>query len=324
MINFSKNLLDEIKELVINSKSIYLASHINPDGDNLGSLLALAMGLRSLNKNINIIKVDNTPKDYLFLPEIDNLSEYTVDTVGDLFIALDCGDIDRLGYAKEIALNSKYIINIDHHRTNTEFGNINIVEPNISSTGEIVYELLEGLGIELTKDMATSLYTALSTDTGSFIYSNTTGRTYEIAGKLLDKGIDLNNIVVNLYQSKSLSGTKLYIEAINTMKFYFDNKVSLTYVTKDMIERNNASWDDTEGLVNFGRDIEGVELSCLLKEYGEDEIKVSLRSKEYLDVSNIAKNFNGGGHIRAAGLTINDNLENAVERLLAEIEKALR
>lgn len=320
MLNFNNKLV-EIKNLIINAKNIFIASHIQPDGDNLGSLLGLGLGLKELNNNINMIKVDDIPKDYTFLPKINELKEFSTDVKADLFIALDCGDIDRLGYAKEIAINSNNIINIDHHKTNTMFGAFNFVFPGISSTGEIVFEFLKSLDIEVTKDIATALYTAISTDTGSFIYSNTTSRTYEIAGELIDKNIDLNEIVVNVYQSKSLEGTKLYIDSLNTLEFNFDSKVTTIYVTKEMIENNDASWDDTEGLVNFARDIENVELACLFKEYKENEIKISMRSKKYVNVSKIAEVFNGGGHIRAAGCTVYDNLENAKIKIFKEIEK---
>ena len=322
-ISFDEKVLSTFKDKIESADSIYMASHISPDGDNLGSLLGLGLALKKINPNVKLVKVDETPKTYQFLPGINLLEEYDEVSEADLFIALDCGDIDRLGPARLIAEKARTLVNIDHHKSNPNYGDINIVYPGKSSTGEIVFELLEALNIEIDVDMATALYTAISTDTGSFIYSSTTARTYEIAGKLLDKGIDLNEIVINVYQSKTVEGTNLYIDSLNTLEFFFDNRLAIIYVSREMLEKNKAKWEDTEGLIPFIRDIDGVEVACLLKEKDDSEIKLSIRSKRYVDVSSISQELGGGGHKRAAGCTVNKTLEEAKVITIEIVERYL-
>lgn len=317
----------ELLELCINeikkSKNIYLASHINPDGDNIGSLLSLGMALKKLNKKVSIVKVDDIPRDYEFLPGLDLFIEPNISEPIDLFISLDSSDLERLGIGKEIALKANKIINIDHHVTNDNFGNINIVDPLASATGELVYDLITKLDVEIDSHIATCIYVAISSDTGSFMYDNTTRKTHLIAADLLDKGINKNEIIVNLYQSKSMGKTKLFIKALNSLEMYCNKRVGIITVTQEMLNECNTKMEDTEGIISFVRDIEGIEIACILKEFKEDEVKLSLRSKSIVDVSQICLIFNGGGHSRAAGCTINDNVENAKIIILNEIKKHL-
>lgn len=312
-------LMDEYMEDIEYSDNIYLASHVQPDGDNIGSLLALGRALEKMDKEVHLIKVDKIPYDYRFLPNMHLFEESNAEKDIDLFIALDCGDMDRLGIAKDIALKAKKVINIDHHITNDYFGDLNIVLPYASATGEIIYHLIKRMGIEIDKDIATCIYVAISTDTGSFIYDNTTKDTHLIVSDLLSKDIDLNKIIVNLYQSRSLERTRLFIESLNSLEILKDNQIGIIKVTKNMLKISKAALEDAEGIISFVRDIEGVEVACLFKEIDVEEIKVSLRSKEKVDVSNICLKFNGGGHERAAGCTIYDNIENAKKLILKEI-----
>ncbi len=324
MINGLNQSVDEAIKTIKESKHIYMGSHIQPDGDNIGSLLALGIALKRLGKDVHIVKVDNIPKDYHFLPEIHLIKEPEECMDIDLFIALDSSDFDRLGKGKEIALKANKIINIDHHITNNNFGHINIVSPLSSSTGEIIYFFIKELGLDIDKKIATCLYVAISTDTGSFMYDSTTSTTHKVAADLLNRKIDLNNIITNIYQNKSLEKTKLFIDSLNNLKFYFNGKVGLVKVTQKMLNNNNASMEDTEGIVSFIRDIEGIEVACILKEFHKEEIKASLRSKKYLDVSKVCLEFNGGGHKRAAGCTIYKSIEDAEKDILASIKKYLR
>ncbi|MCR2042727.1 DHH family phosphoesterase [Anaerosalibacter massiliensis] len=312
-------LIDEFIDLIKSSNNIYLASHVQPDGDNIGSLLALGRALEKMNKDINIVKVDSIPKNFQFLPNMHFFQEPNIDEDIDLFIALDSGDMERLGVAKEIALKSKKIVNIDHHITNNNFGDLNIVSPLASSTGEIVYHIIKEMNIDIDEDIATCIYVAISTDTGSFMYDSTTMETHLIAADLLDKNIDLNKIIVNIYQSKTLEKTKLFIKSLNTLKIFKNGKIAIVKTTQKMLNDCGASIEDAEGLVSFIRDIEGVEVACILKEIDKKEIKISLRSKKEVDVSKISLKFNGGGHKRAAGCTIYENIDDAKKIILKEI-----
>jgi phosphoesterase RecJ-like protein len=317
------SLMDEAIEIIKNSNNIYMASHVDPDGDNIGSLLSMKLSLKKIGKNVNIIKVDNIPGDFKFLPSVDSITDQPFDKNVDLFIALDSGDMERLGVAKDFALCANNIINIDHHKTNTKFGNINIIDSKVSSTGELVYLLLKRMKIDIDEDIATCIYTAISSDTGSFMYDSTSSKTHLIAAELLNTGMNMNKVVVNLYQSRSLEKTKLFISALNKLEFFQEGKIGIVSITQEMLKKSNAKMEDSEGIVSFLRDTEGVEVAVIMKEIKEDEIKVSMRSKEYVDVSKICLLFSGGGHKRAAGCTIYDSLERSKSMILNEIYKSI-
>ena len=313
----------EVNNIIIKSKDIYIASHINPDGDNIGSILALAHALKKLNKNVHIIKTDNIPLDFNFLPGIELIKHYDLERL-ELLIVLDCGDIDRLGEFKSLVGKADNTINIDHHVSNTMFGKYNIIDDKASATGELVYNLITNMEIEIDKDIATCLYTAISTDTGSFMYDSVTDKTHEIAAQLIRAGIDKSSITINLYQNRSMQRTKLFIDSFSTLNTYGDHKIATVKVTLDMLDKANAKMEDAEGIISFVRDIDSVEVAVLLKEFKENEIKVGLRSKKYVDVASICSTFNGGGHIRAAGCTIHENIDIAEGLIIDQIMKALR
>lgn len=320
-----KNNINKQFELVFNkiqkSKNIYIISHIQPDGDNVGSILALGMAIKMINNNVFIIKTDEISSDFLFLPKVDMIEKYNNENEIDLLITLDTSDVDRLGKNKKLISKAKTVINIDHHISNTNFGHINIVNPIAGATGELVYDLIKAMEIPINKDIATCIYTAISSDTGSFKYDNTTDKTHEIAAELLRLGIDKNEININLYQNRSIERTLLFIKTLQNIDFLFNNKVALVKVSQKMLEESNAKIDDTEGIVSFIKEIAPVEVAVLLKELTNDEIKISMRSKKLIDVSKICSNFGGGGHIRASGCTIITSLSNAEELIINELKK---
>ena len=316
--------MEEVIKLIQESNNIYIASHVQPDGDNIGSILALGMAIKKLKGKVNILKVDDIPSDYHFLPNLELIREHDADRPIDLFIALDSSDIDRLGLGKQFALRANKIINIDHHVTNDNFGHINIVSTSSGATGEIIYKIIKKMGVEIDKDIATCLYTAISTDTGSFMYSSTSHITHLIVADLLKVGIDNNYINVNLYQSRSIERTRLFINSLNKLECFLDGKIGIIAVTQEMLRDNNTKLEDTEGIVSFIRDIDSIEVACLLKEIDNNEIKVSLRSKKEIDVSKVCNKFNGGGHVRAAGCTIYGKIDDAKQLILEEIKIAFR
>lgn len=313
-------VVEEAIKLIKTNEEIHLISHTSPDGDSIGSVLALALALKKLGKKINIIKTDEVPSDYLFLPQVDLIKENNTDQI-KLLIALDCSDLGRLGKFKDVNTKSEKIINIDHHVSNSSFGDFNIVDPKAAATGELIFHFIKDLGIEVDNEIATCLYTAISTDTGSFMYDSVTDKTHMIAAELLKKGIDKPNIILNLYGSRSVERTNLFIDCLSTLKMYNDNKIAVVKVTQDMLIKANAKMEDTEGIISFVKDTKGVEVACLLKEHGPEVIKLSLRSKEYVDVAKVCSYFNGGGHIRAAGCTINENIEVAEGLIVQQLIK---
>lgn len=321
MNNILYKEMEEAISIIRKSKNIYIASHVQPDGDNLGSCIALGLALKKIKNDVFILKVDDIPSDFLFLPGIDMIKDFNSEDEVDLFITLDSGDINRLGKNKDLINLSKTVINLDHHISNTNFGNINVVDTNASSTCEVVYELISKMEIEIDKDIATCLYVGISTDTGSFMYESTSSRTHEIAAKLINFNIDKKNININLYQNRSLNRTNLFIKVLGTLDMHFNNQVGVIEVTNKILEDTNTLMDDTEGIVSFIRDIDTVEVALILKEITPNQIKVSIRSKKIVDVSEISLNFNGGGHKRAAGCTINEPIEVAKRLILNEIKK---
>lgn len=319
------DIMENAIRMIKKSNSIYVASHINPDGDNVGSTLALVMALKKMNKDVTPLLTGEIPSDYKFLPKIDLYEDYSGDLHPiDLFIAVDSADVDRLGINKPLLDVSKNILNIDHHISNTNFGMINLVDDKASATGELIYHLIKAMGIEIDIDIATCLYTAISTDTGSFIYDNVTDQTHEIIADLIRVGIDKSDINIQLYGSRSMEKTKLFIKSLSTLKLFNDNKIAIVQVSQKMLEDTGTTLDDTEGIISFVREIESVEVACILKESEELKTKISMRSKKYINVSDIAANFNGGGHIRAAGGTIYANIKEAEPIVVNKIKEYFR
>lgn len=317
--NFTQRF-EEAINMINKSDNIFIASHINPDGDNIGSILALGLSLKKLDKNIRILKTDTIPSDLKFLPGIELIEDYKGDMNSeDLFILLDASDEDRLGELKNLLEITPNIINIDHHISNTNFGKINIVDSKASATGELVYRLLDQMSIELDEDIGTNLYAAISSDSGSFKYESVTGDTHRIIGELFELGIDHNNINLNLYEKMSLNRFKLTNELLINAKFYENGKIAIVGVDDDILKKTNTTMEDTDAIVSYLRKIDQVEVACLLKEFEEEEIKVSLRSKEYVDVAEVCGKFGGGGHKRAAGCKILKTIDEAETLLVEEI-----
>ena len=322
------NNIDNIIDYINGSNYFVVTSHISPDGDNIGSTLSMYYALNKLGKNVFYVLDDNPPLNLRFLlkdikvlrSEEFKLEDYSI-------IALDCGDKKRICLSDEIINNSKKLICIDHHASNDHYGDFNYIDIDASSTCELVYNFLKrfsevnNLNI-IDEKIATCLYTGLVTDTGNFAYANTHPSSFEMAKDLLLTGAKKEEIIQNVFQSNPYNYYKLLGEALNTLEIV-DNKVSSIMITKEMLKRNVISFNDVDGITSYTRDIECVEVGILLKEKKENEVKVSLRSKNYVNVSEIAKAFNGGGHIRAAGCTIYDSIENAKEKVLKEVLKSI-
>ena len=322
------NNIDNIIDYINGSNYFVVTSHISPDGDNIGSTLSMYYALNKLGKNVFYVLDDNPPLNLRFLLKDINIlrsEEFKLEDYS--IIALDCGDKKRICLSDEIINNAKKLICIDHHASNDHYGDFNYIDIDASSTCELVYNFLKrfsevnNLNI-IDEKIATCLYTGLVTDTGNFAYANTHPSSFEMAKDLLLTGAKKEEIIQNVFQSNPYNYYKLLGEALNTLEIV-DNKVSSIMITKEMLKRNVISFNDVDGITSYTRDIEGVEVGILLKEKKQNEVKVSLRSKNYVNVSEIAKTFNGGGHIRAAGCTIYDSIENAKEKVLKEVLKSI-
>jgi bifunctional oligoribonuclease and PAP phosphatase NrnA len=306
------------------SSVIGITFHASPDGDSLGSSLALMLGLRKLNKKVYIISKDKLPEVYGFLPESHIINGITTTTTAgtECVIALDCGNSERLNGEFDINGKEYTLLNIDHHLSNNLYGDVNYVDTEASAVGEIIYKILKALEIEIDKDIATCLYTSIVTDCGSFSYSNTTSVTHSIVGELILTGIDFPEIHRLIYRNKEFYKVKFLGKVIDNMYLEFNSKLCIMEITKKMIDEFDYDITDTSDVISLGIEISGIEVAALFKEK-DNCVKVSLRSKDKVDVRKIAENFGGGGHTRAAGFMVTGPIEEVKKLVLKHIEKEL-
>lgn len=317
--------LSTIVNKIKSAKKIAILSHIFPDGDAIGSSLALYIALKKLNKTVDIYNQDGVPNIYAFLPGASKiLTEWNNNLIYDLAIVLDTGDLERIGKCIEVFNSSLQKINIDHHITNSNFGEINYIETEASAVGEIVYRIINLLNVKLDKDIAECLYTALATDTGGFRYSNTTSTCMRLAADLIGYGIDIADICRKIFDLTSETKVRLIGAVLNTLETFSNGKIAVIYITSEQMEKLKAKLEDCEGIVNFARNIIGVEAAAFLVELPQNRIKVNLRSNNYIDVSEIAQKFSGGGHKKAAGCILTEiPLTEAKELIVKELTRSL-
>ena len=316
--------INDIIKKVKTFKKIAITFHTSPDGDSIGSALALLIGLRKIKKEVYIISKEIIPQTFLFLPcsnEINGeISEPSKGT--ECVIVVDCGDFKRINANLKLQNKKFELINIDHHLSNDLYGDLNFVDTKASAVGEIVYDVLRFLHIELDTDISTCLYTSVLTDTGCFRHSNTTAVTHNIAGKLISTGIDFNNIHRKIFENNKFEKIKFSGEVLSNMSVELDGKVCTMYISNNLLEKYNLLTADTSDIISFGSSIDSVEVTMIIKE-AENGVKVSLRSKSLVDVSKIAEDFNGGGHVRASGFYVEENFENTKIKLMEILEKEL-
>lgn len=313
----------EILKTINNSNRVLIITHINPDGDTLGSASAMKAYIGDKADILIQIKDNfNFPNTYSFLPYLNsskNLSN--VENEYDLVIALDVASKDRLiDKARVVFEKAQNTISIDHHKTNRNFAKLNLVKGGVSSCGEVLFDFFEANDIQITKQMALGLYSAILTDTGCFKYDSVTSHTFEIATKL-SKLIDTSQIADLCYTNKAKNLILFQSELVTNAKFCLNDKIAYTLITKDILEKYSAKDEYTEGICETLRSISGVEAAFVLKETSSG-VKVSIRTKE-LDATKITDKFNGGGHKRAAGCTIKENINKAAEKLIETTKELL-
>ena len=313
---------DEIlkfKEQLNEANSIALISHLDPDGDNLGSLTALSKSLLNLGKKVYPIEFDKIPENLKFLPNLDLLSENT-DINIDMIICLDCANYERLGNIDELFNKARYRINIDHHQSNEFYGDVNIVKKGYSSTCELVFDVINEVNLPIDEEISMSLLTGISTDTGRFLYSATTADTLAKASKLVENGADMMKINELIYQSKKFEAQLLENEILSKTEIYKDY-VAIGFVMTDQLNKYNVEISDIDSVINTFRDTDKIKISVLIKQQTENEYKVSFRSKGSIDVGLIAKNLGGGGHKNAAATRITGDFETVSNKIKEEIDR---
>lgn len=315
----SKNCtLEEIAALLLAQDKLVLCPHVSPDGDALGSTLALKMALEKAGKKVMVMVDDDVPKAFGFLPQIDCFVKPADGEVveADLLVVLDASSLDRIGKVAQ-AVKAKAVANIDHHISNTQFADYLYLNTEAAATAEILCNLVEKLGITPDKDLATCLYTGIYTDCGSFRYANTTPGTMRAAAKLLEYGARPNEISDAL-GTNTRANIEMLGKVLQTLAFYNDGKISTLEINSDLYDKDV----NTDNFISFARYIEGVDVAVLFKAVEPAVTRVSMRSQD-TDVAAIALSFGGGGHVRAAGCTVELPLEQAKVKVLEAIGKAL-
>ena len=313
--------LDKISEEINKAQNIAILTHESPDGDAIGSSLAMLLALKQLGKKADFI-IPEFPRVFNFLPGANEINKESSVSSYDLVIALDCADLKRFNGCVNIFENAKVTVNIDHHGSNKMFADYNFVDPVSPACAQILIVVFNYLNIEITKDIGTCLLTGIITDTGGFQYSGVNSETFEFTSSLLEKGVNVSDIYRKVLQVKTKPHFELRKIAIQRLEFLHDGKIAFTYVTEEDELKVGAEPGDHEGLVEIGRDIEGVEVSILLRK-AEKGYKASLRSNEYVNVSDVCMMFGGGGHPKAAGCLLPYTLEQAKQKIINEIKNNL-
>lgn len=311
----------EILSFIRDNQQFTVMSHTSPDGDTLGSALGLVHMLRAMGKQAEAVCSDPVPDNLSFLPGADEVKIGGEGIGYDAVIAVDCADTCRFGKVAKFFENAKMTANVDHHGTNDMYAQANWMEET-AACGELIYRLIRELGVELTEDMATCLFTALMTDTGCFAYSNVTEQTMITAGALIAAGANNAEINMRVFRTSPYAKSMLQAEAVSRTKLYCDGRLALTTVTLEDMARHGAKSEYCDGIVEQLRDIDTVELAVFIRE-DTTKLKGSLRAKRCADVSRIASVLGGGGHKRAAGYTCTCPMEEAVETILRLGEEEL-
>ncbi|SJZ31748.1 DHH family phosphoesterase [Selenihalanaerobacter shriftii] len=312
--------------LIDKRDTFLLTSHVSPDGDSIGSLLGLKYLLEPYAKEIDIILADPVPEYLRFLNGTDDIHLYEELDFKmnkkdyDLYFTLDCGTLERIGEVQQLISADEKIINIDHHGDNNEYGVYNYVDSTVSATGELIYNLAIELGSNYQVDFGMAITTAIITDTGNFKYSNTSSETHRIIADMLELGVDTQKIIKQVYGTESYSSLRLKGEALNNLQIAAQQQIAWISINQETLDHLGATWEDTEGLVNYPRSLKDVEVGILFKEVGFNKTRVSFRSNTYFPVDEFAHEFGGGGHSRAAGCTIQLPLIEAEELVIDKLE----
>jgi len=319
-------ILDDIATVVKRGKRFFLASHKDPDGDAIGSLLALGEALMLSGKEVVLFNEGPIPDSMTFLVGIErivNSFDPESESEFDALVILDCGKLERLGEISFRICNIKPLINIDHHENNSQFGDLNFVDTNSSSVGEIIYRLIQVADLPMSKNIAENLFVAIQTDTGSFRYENTTREAFTIAGEMVRWGVSPWKISRKVMDEYSLKKLRLLELTLKTLEIFYEGKVGLITITQQMFSKAKANNFDNERFVDYPRFISGVEIGVLIKELGKDYYKFSLRSNDWVNVADLAYHFGGGGHPKAAAFTRHGSLDSIKQEFLDKAHEVL-
>lgn len=320
---------DQVKEAALFMQEhdrFLVLSHVNPDGDATGSALGVCLMLEKLGKAYIVVNEGETPAKFSFLPRFDllhNLSKESLDDTFGAVIAVDCADESRMGDVRSLFASGAKLLNIDHHPTNDGFGTVNLIRTDAAATAEILYDVAIAAGVRFDEELALCIYTGLLTDTGGFRYSNTSPRVMEIASKLLHYGVKPGDVAERCLEEITFAHVKILRRALQTLTLSHQNLVASITVRPEDFVQEGAVREDAGGLVNYCRNIEGVEVGVSFVESEPGVIKVSMRARDRVDVSSIAKHFGGGGHAKAAGCTMRGDLADVQSKVWQVLGEAV-
>lgn len=309
----------EIFDIINKSNTIALFGHKSPDGDAIGSVLAFYDMLSNINKEVDMIMTD-VPPLFSYLKHIDKIKE-TSQKEYDLAIVLDCANRERIGQNNDVFSNCRTSVAIDHHITNTEFCDINYIEPDAPACCQVIYYLFKEMNMNITNDMGYAIATGLLTDTGGYRNNNVNNKTFLMSADLIELGIDIHQIYYDVLCKKTVAQQELIKMACDRLEYFCDGKIAFSYISAEDMENIGAKFGDHEGLVDIGRNVEGVVVSVFLRE--DNGYKVSFRSNGEINVNEIAAIFGGGGHLMAAGAKINLSFKETKDAVIKEITKAI-
>ena len=314
---------EKIANAIKENENIAVVIHINPDSDCLGSGSSLVLALKQMGKKAHLFVDSSIPKRLSFYADESFFGQ--TDDAYDVCIAVDVAATYMMGAMKEKVYDkAKIKCCIDHHETNAGYADFNCVDAEASAAGEVIYTFLKDyLKADITDEIAKRLYAAIAADTGSFQYSNTTAKTHLVASELLKKDIDAPNLMRVLFERKSIEQLMLKSEVVQSLKFFEDGRICVAVVDALMLKRYHMAFEEADDLASLPRSVNGVEVGIYAKVKGENEVKMSLRSNEYVDVSSVAASLGGGGHKRAAGVTISAPIEEALDTIIDAVKKVL-
>ncbi|UCG14420.1 MAG: bifunctional oligoribonuclease/PAP phosphatase NrnA [Deltaproteobacteria bacterium] len=305
-----------------NQERFLLATHVNPDGDAIGSLGALALVLEGMGKQVLAYCQDEVPGFLRFLPYSNRIvTEIPSPDQFEVAVVLDCGELDRIGHAAGVLRHVTKIIHIDHHSSGNDFGQLNLVRPECSSTAEILYDIFQAIPVNVDTDVAENIYTAILTDTGSFRFVNTTARALAIAAETVSLGVAPETVASRIYDSMSPARLRLLALGLNTLTLRANGRVAAMWVSQRMFRMTGTSATETDGFVNYPRAIDGAEMAIFFREMESGRVNVSLRSRGSRNVAEFARMYDGGGHQNAAAFRRQGPLAEVVESVMAAAEE---
>lgn len=324
----AERLIGRIRQDLITRQRFLLTSHARPDGDSIGSQLAMAFALEALGKKVRIVNADRPPEHYSGFPGVDRIeiaSDVPADAEADAVIVMECSDLSRTGVR---GFEGRYIINIDHHGGNRMYGDVNWFDESAAACGEMVFDVIGALGVPLTTEIATHIYLAILTDTGSFHHSNITPRTFDICRQTVEAGVNPAAMARRIFDSNSFGKLKLIGSLLDSMELLDEGRLAVLYLDDAMLESCGCTHNDTEGLINLPLTAREIQAVVFFRVDAGDAVRVSLRSKYDVDVRLVASAFGGGGHKNAAGFTVTGPLTQIrgaiLDRLVAAVAQGLQ